>query len=328
MVIGAGAVGGIVAGLLTRAGNSVTLITKYPELSRIFSEDGILISGFKGTHTVKVPTVSKVTELSKRPEIVIIATKAPDMPEVATQIKPLLSDECLVVSMQNGIVEEELAGIIGRERTVGCVVGWGATMHSRGVVEMSSGGEFVIGYLDRPPDESLEQLAKLLSAILPVDVTDKILPALYSKLIINSCITTVGAICGLTLGEMLYTSFYRRLFLGIIREAVEVADAMELEIPPYAGRLNYYKLLKASKVYQHLYLGLFGFKYRRLKSSSLQSLERNKPTEVDYFNGFIVEKGDVHGIDTPVNRQLVERIKEIEQGQRKISPSNFEDFQL
>ena len=71
-----------------------------------------------------------------------------------------------------------------------------------------------------------------------------------------------------------------------------------------------------------------GFKYRRLKSSSLQSLSRGKPTEVDYFNGYIAKKGQELRVPTPVNSRIVQMIKEIEAGERKITPDNFYDERL
>ncbi len=70
---------------------------------------------------------------------------------------------------------------------------------------------------------------------------------------------------------------------------------------------------------------IIGFKYRRLKSSSLQSLERGKSTEVDYLNGYIVKNAGRFGVDVPVNSAIVSLIHEIEQGKRKISLDNFND---
>jgi 2-dehydropantoate 2-reductase len=77
---------------------------------------------------------------------------------------------------------------------------------------------------------------------------------------------------------------------------------------------------------RHLMIRLIGFKYRRGKSSSLQSLERGKKTEIRYLNGYIVELGRKHGIETPINSRIVELVEEIENGQRKIEYKNFNDL--
>jgi 2-dehydropantoate 2-reductase len=69
---------------------------------------------------------------------------------------------------------------------------------------------------------------------------------------------------------------------------------------------------------------IIGFKYRKLKSSSLQSLERGKLTEIDYLNGYIVRNGKSLGIEVPVNSAVVEIIHDIEKGRRTVSPDNFD----
>ena len=71
---------------------------------------------------------------------------------------------------------------------------------------------------------------------------------------------------------------------------------------------------------------IVGLKYRKLKSSSLQSLERGRETEIDYFNGYIAKRGKELGIATPVNFSVVSMIKQIEQGKLKIQRSNFDEL--
>jgi len=146
-------------------------------------------------------------------------------------------------------------------------------------------------------------------------------------LIINSCITSLGAVCGLYLGEMLSRKKIRNLFVEIMREAMSVADAMKMKVPSYANKIDYYSFLKKpgffGNFYRHTLIRFIGFKYRKLKSSMLQSLERGNKTEIDFLNGFIVQKGLELGVSTPVNSKIVELIKEIESGKRKISVDNF-----
>jgi 2-dehydropantoate 2-reductase len=107
---------------------------------------------------------------------------------------------------------------------------------------------------------------------------------------------------------------------------------MELTVEPFAGKLDYYALIRGNgaldNLRRHLMIRIIGFKYRRLKSSSLQSIKRGKPTEVDYFNGYIAKKGAEHGVPTPINTRIVQMVKEIEAGTRKIDPANFLDSQL
>ncbi len=331
VVVGAGAIGGITAAFIAKSGYDVTLITKYPELAETIREKGLLITGVKGTHRVKMKAYPRISDLNEQVDIVFLATKATDMEEATGQILPFIHKNSLVVSMQNGICEYKLAEIVGVERTVGCVVGWGATMVEPGHLEMTSTGRFWIGYIHKQSsDKGLETIKSLLETVVPVTITPNIISELYSKLIINSAITSMGAITGLYLGEMLSSGKIRRIFIEIMKEALEVADSMGIQVPAYEGKLDYYKLVNAKgwlgNLYRYAILRIVGFKYRKLKSSSLQSLERGKPTEIDFLNGFIVRKAEEFGLFTPVNEEIVEMIKEIEQGKRKISPDNVEEI--
>jgi len=325
LVIGAGAIGGITAAMMKENGYEVTLVCKYPELVKKIEETGIRIFGYCGDRTVRMNAVAKIDDLNEEFDVVFIATKATELADAATDVLHVIKPDSLVVSMQNGIVEEELARIVGNDRTVGCVVGFGATMFEPGVLEMTSRGEMVIGYLDGEKDDKLSSIAEMLGSVVPTTISENILSNLYSKLIVNSGSSTLGAISGMTLGRMLKIKRARYIFLAIIREAVEVANAMDLKIIPYAGKVNWYNLAYGPKWLSHILIRLYGIKYRKLKSSSLQSLERGKKTEVDIFNGYIAGKGSEYNVPTPANSLLVKIVHEIEDKERPSTKSNLHD---
>jgi 2-dehydropantoate 2-reductase len=329
LVVGAGAIGGVTAALLAREHCDIWLVAKYPELAEKISSEGIDVSGYCGDFRMTVPSVARPAELSGKFDYVFMATKADALLKVAREILPFIHEQTRVVSMQNGICEEALASVVGGMRTIGCVVGWGATMIAPGKVEMTSGGGFVVGNWDRDKDEKLEVVAGILRHILPTETSGEILSHLYSKLIVNSCITTLGAISGLRLGKMLTRRYIRNIFIEIVREAMLVADAMEITVKPYAGKLDYYRFLRPGTMAsfkRHLAIGVIGFRYRKLKSSGLQSLERGRKTEIDYFNGYISSKGKKYGVHTPVNNKLTRMVQEIENGMRSISVNSLEEI--
>ena len=129
---------------------------------------------------------------------------------------------------------------------------------------------------------------------------------------------------------MLARKNVRNLFIEVIREAIHVADAMKLKVAPAAGgKLDYYQFLSPgllSSFKRHLTIRVIGLKYKKLKSSSLQSLERGRKTEVDNYNGYISTKGSELGVTTPVNDQLTRIVREIEKGERSICPDNFREI--
>lgn len=329
-VVGAGAIGGITAAFLAKAGWNVEIVCKHQETVDLACSTGLRITGIKGEHRVPVRAVKDITDLSEPKDLILLATKAAECVDAARQSLPFLKDDGALVSLQNGICEEALAEVVGRDRIVGCVVGWGATMHGPGDLEMTSGGEFVVGSIDAQPDPRLATVRQMLSEIVPARISDNMMGELYGKLIINSCINSLGAITGQTLGRLLASWKVRSIFTELMREAMAVAAAMKIKVAPGGGgKLDYYRFLEGDGVVptlkRHAMIRIIGFKYRRLTSSSLQSLQRGRKTEVDYLNGFICDQGRKHGVPTPMNDTLVAIIKQIEDGDRTIGVHNMAD---
>jgi 2-dehydropantoate 2-reductase len=326
LVVGGGAIGGITAGFLAKAGRNVGVVDKNRAIIDRIRAQGLHVSGAGGEFRVTLPAYAGIEEVPDKADVVLLATKATTLPGVAEALKPALHEGSRVVSLQNGICEEMIAAVLGQDATVGCVVGWGATMRAPGELEMTSTGDFIIGRLDGRTDAALSLVRDILSSARPTTISANIMGHLYAKLAINSCITTLGAVSGLYLGKMLAAKKARTIFIGIIREAMAVAGAMGLNVEPLA-HLDLASFLKGDgflgNLKRHLLIRLIGFKYRKLKSSSLQSLERGERTEIDFFNGYIGRKGRELGIPTHINDRLTAMVKEIEAGTRKISASNF-----
>ncbi|MDD2605209.1 MAG: 2-dehydropantoate 2-reductase, partial [Desulfobacteraceae bacterium] len=289
---------------------------------------GFHLFGVGGETHIPVRVVKSAVELDGPLDVAFVATKAAEASAAAESLLPLLKPDAALVSLQNGICEEALAEVVGPERVVGCVVGWGATFHGPGRMEVTSEGEFVVGRLDGSTDVRLEAVRDMLNAVAPTRISNNILGELYSKLIVNSCINSLGVIAGVPLGQLLAVKKIREVFIAIMTEAVAVADAMGLTVPPGGGgKLDYHHFLAQTgwpgNLRRHLMIRLIGFKYRRIRSSSLQSLERGRKTEVDFLNGYICRQGRRYQVPTPVNDAVVEMIHEIEAGTRPISMSNL-----
>lgn len=328
LVIGAGGIGGITAAHMAKAGYDVEVADCLPGLAEKIQTRGLHVFGNGLYFQQKMRAYSSVEEIGEPKDIVFIATKANSLPAIERLIPSILKKDSVIVSLQNGICEEELGKLFGEEMVIGCVVGFGATVHEPGNLEMTSGGEFVIGKIGQKDPNHFNEVYEILSKVTETKTTENIFGCLFSKLIINSCITTMGAISGVTLGKMLLKRKYRRIFMGVVSEAVAVARAQGVTLEKYAGKINFYKFAENHSsldlMKQHLILALAGFKYRKLKSSGLQSLETGRPTETDYLNGYIARKALEKYVDVPLNNFLIKLIKEIESGVRTISEENFE----
>lgn len=328
LVIGAGGIGGITAAYIARAGYDIEIVDIQPGLVHKIREEGIHVRGMKGEINVRLKALDDIRNISEKKDIVLIATKANALEQVARDIQAVLSENAVIVSMQNGMCAEYLSGIFGDQRVIGCIIGWGATVHQPGDLEMTSTGDLVIGYRGSRKPFHFDFVREILSTIAPVIQTENLHGYLYSKLIINSCITTVGALCGLTLGKMLVKRKARNIFIHIIREGIEVSKALGITVEKYGGKVDFYKIAGArtrmDHIRSHLIIRIIGIKYRRLKSSSLQSLQAGQPTEVDFLNGYISNNGKSLNIPTPLNDFLIKTIREIEEGKRKIIPENLD----
>lgn len=329
-MIGMGAIGGVSAAFIKQSGYNIEAVCKYDDYTNQVKTTGVHVIGVRGEHKVTMDAVSTVKELNKKYDIILLGLKAPDLMAMVNDIKPLIKENTLLVAMQNGIIEDQLDEAFGKKHVCGCIVGWGGTMHADKRVEMTSTGEFIIGNLDNRPDDRLPTLKKILESAAPTRISSNFIGDRYSKLIINSCITALGAICGLYLGEMLSSKKSRTIFLEIIKEAVDVANTMGIKIEPFNGKLDYYKIAGAKSGFglwkNHLLIKIVGTKFKKLKSSSLQSLERGKQSEIDYLNGYICRQAKKHNVKTPINDLVFSMIKEIEAKKRQITPKNFEEF--
>ena len=324
-VIGAGAIGGITAAYLHKAGFDVQIVCKYEDKAKLAREQGLHITGVRGEHFIKMNAVADIEQLTGKKDYILIVTKAYDMPDAAKRALAFAHSGTVFVSMQNGICVDALRAIVGKN-TVGCVIGWGSSMLPDGTLNMTSQGEFVIG----GDDIDLTELQQIFSSFISTRISANIVNELYSKMIVNACITSMGVISGLGLGVMLKKRKARNIFIAIMKEAMQVADAMNLAVPPFANKLDYYSFIKDNHIFaklkRHALIRIIGFKYRRLKSSSLSSLRRGKPTEIDYFNGYIASKGKQLGVATPLNIKIVSMVKQIEQKKRNSVPENLSEL--
>jgi 2-dehydropantoate 2-reductase len=330
LIEGIGGIGGVLAAKMIEAGYAPVLLTHNPAITEAIQRDGLRVTTPEGSTTVRAEHV--YTALEDVPlgdfEAAYLLMKADGVVQAAQRTVPLLAPDGYVVTFQNGIVEDAVCEAIGSARVVSGIIGWGGTMHAPGVYEKTSGGETHIGEMDGRISGRVEQLAKALQTAAPVVVSTNMRGVLWSKLAINCTITTLGALTGQTLGDMLDDERVRRLFLRVYSEVIDTAEAYGVRLERIAAPP---KLLYAAPdsnalvlFVKDLLVRLIGRRYRKLKSSMLQSLERGRKTEIDYLNAYVVKQAELKGLAAPANAALVKLIKEIERKARKIAPENIE----
>jgi 2-dehydropantoate 2-reductase len=333
LLMGCGSIGGVIGGRLLWAGRDVTIVTHNEEICRVVGTGGLRVTTPEGACVVPATVHTHLDEVEGVFDAAYLAMKATGVEQAARDVTDYLSPEGYVVTFQNGVVEDRVGAILGRERVIGALVGWGATMHAPGVCEMTSRGELVVGELDGRVTPRVEQLKATLDAAAPTTVSTNIYGVLWSKLAINCVVTALGAVTGQLLGEMLQRRAARRLALAITSEVVDVAEAHGITLEPVGGTLDIHRLylppgrraggFGLDLVTRHAIMLAVGLKFRHLKSSMLQSIERGRRSEIDFMNGYVVERGRERGVPTPVNAALTGLVREVEAGTRPISPDNL-----
>jgi len=327
VVIGAGAIGGVIAAYLAKGGVGVTLVCHDKNMADTVQTLGIQIEGLRGAQRIKLNAVANIESLAGKYDFCLIVTKAYDLEDAAKRVLTFLDKDGLAVSVQNGMCLDILEKIVGKERTAACIVSWSSTQVAPARLDFTGEGGFIIGRSDGRCDDKIKALKALLDHVAPTVISRDIFRDIYAKLIINSGITCGGAITGLTLGEMLKYKAAREFFISLVEEDIAVAGAMGVWVPPFGGKLDYYRFLEGNSVFahmrRHLLLLAIGFKYRRLTSSSLTALRRGRKTEVAYLNGWICQKGRELGVPVPINERVCRLTQEIENGARRIAPENL-----
>jgi 2-dehydropantoate 2-reductase len=333
LLMGCGAVGGVIAGGLLRAGHQVAIVTHNDEITQAVNRDGLHLITPEGTWTVPAVVHTHLDDVAGPFDTVYLAMKGTEVEQAARDVAGQLAPDGYTVTLQNGVVEDRVGDVLGRHRVMGALVGWGATMHAPGVYEMTSPGELVVGELDGQRTPRAGQLKATLDTAVPTTVSANIYGVLWSKLAINCAITTLGAITGQLLGEMLQRRPARRLFMAIVSEVAHVATAYDISLEPVGGTLDIQRLYLSPDrrtggfgfdlLPKHAIILIVGLKFRHLKSSMLQSLQRGRRSEIDFMNGYVTEKGQEKGVSTPVNEALTAMVREIEAGTRSIVPANL-----
>jgi len=309
VIVGPGATGCLFAGYLTKSGQDVWLLDK-PGLKRTekIAAEGIKIEGITGNHKVKVNITSKLDDI-KKPELVMLCVKAYDTESAIKYIKPVLSDNTYVLTLQNGLGNiENIAEVVGENNVIGGVTSHGATLLGDGHVKHAGKGETVIGRWQssgkrqakqwKIPRRTLEDIVDVLKeAGFQTKVSDKLRDIVWSKLIINVGINALTAATRLNNGLLLEFAGARQILKQSVLEASKIARRKKIS-------LDYSDPVKKVESVCSATAGNI--------SSMLQDVLKKKKTEIDYINGSIVREGEDLEIPTPVNSILTDLVKTIE----------------
>ena len=302
-IIGAGAIGSVVGGMLTKAGHDVTLIDQWPEHIEAMRKNGLRLSGTCGDHTIPVKAlhIYEAQAINEPFDAVFISVKSYDT-EWATHlgIQYLKKPNGVVVDFQNGINDERVAAIAGRERTLGSVITIGAGMYEPGHAMRTDTGAigFKIGELDGKETDRARELAKIMSDVAVAKVTTNLFGERWSKLTVNCMANPLAGLSGLGTSEVRTRPEPRLIAIYVGGEVVKVGRACGYEVEPIYGI--------ASQRFVDAYEGrglaeveadvaAEGARRGGGRPSLLQDVMRGRRTEIDYLNGYVCDQGRRRG---------------------------------
>jgi 2-dehydropantoate 2-reductase len=343
-VFGAGAIGGYTGGQLAHNGFDVTLIDPWPEHIEAIRKDGLAIEGVTQEEFVcarpKTMHLTEVQQLSRHKpvDIAMIAVKSYDT-EWATQlIGQYLAPDGYVVSLQNCMNEERIAGIVGWDKTVGAIPALlAAELYAPGRVRrtVAKGAShydvYRVGEVHGRITKRLEELAAMIATIDTVKPTTNLWGERWSKLCVNGMRNGIGASTGLSGNGMDRHDQIRRISIRLGGEAVRVGQALGYQLEHI--RMHHPETLaragegdpRALDEIESAILAEAGSNTRSdLQRPSMgQDMLKGRRTEIDFINGLIAGKGAEVGRPAPTHVKLIAAVKRVEHGEIAAAPENL-----
>ena len=298
-VLGAGAVGCYFGGMLARAHHDVTFIAR-PERATALNESGLQMDCKAFHETIAVKASSDLAILSDA-DLVLLSVKSLDTERTLAEIKSILPSKAVILSLQNGVANIDIATNIFVNPVYAAVVYVAAGMIDQRTMKHHGRGELLIGDPSNTVpqgDQGLLEICKLFEgAKVPCSIAPQIKRDMWLKFLVNCSFNAISGIGQIAYGEMVKSPGIVKLIEEITKEFLAIAELEDVNI-------TMSEALAANA-------SIAGTMATQV-SSTAQDLARGKMTEIDFLNGYIVELGKRHGITTPYNESVHALVKMME----------------
>lgn len=328
-VVGAGAIGGTIGAYLDDAGYDVTLVDASPEHVSAIREEGLRITGARGDRTFH-PRAILAEDLRGPLGPTLLCVKGHFTERAVQDLEPLLAPDGYIVSLQNGLNEALIEERIGRDRTVGAFVHFGADLLEPGLIQLGYEETIRIGELDGRISPRVEALKEALGHAMPTRVTDNIWGYLWGKLVFGASGFVVSCVDA-PVAEIIDDPLGRSLCRAASAEAYLVARTQVEKVEPI-GEFEPEKFAPGEDMEARADETLVGLAnaWRGAIKQHMgiwRDLKVNKrKTEVDMLVGSIVAMGRERGVLTRVNASTLDVVHEIEGGKRGMGWENLEEI--
>lgn len=284
-------------------------------------EPGLELDRLGELSQVKLDARAGVDELDGHFDFAMITLKAPALEAALVPLEARGIVDTFV-ALGNGLVQDRIAAIVGRERLIAGTVEMGATNLGPGRLRQTTDNPFVIGELDGPPRERTRELARILEPVAGVHLTDNIAGQLWSKLLVNSALSGLGVVGGCTYAEVAADPRGRQALFSLWSEGHRIGLAQGLTLEPVLG-VEAAALGSERPAVREAALQTVVGTAGATKASMLQDVERGLETEVDVINGAVVSRAAGIGAAAPCNAAVVSLVHRYERGEAAPSPDHF-----
>jgi 2-dehydropantoate 2-reductase len=298
-VLGAGAVGCYFGGMLARAQHDVTFIAR-PERAQALSEAGLEMDCKAFHETISVKAGADLSILSDA-DLVLLSVKSLDTEHTLAQVQSILPSKAVILSLQNGVANLELASKVVANPIYAAVVYVAAGMIGQRTMKHHGRGELLIGnpsQANGQDDQCLQEICALFEqAGVPCSIAPQIKKDMWLKFLVNCSFNAISGIGQIPYGEMVKSPEIVKLIEEITKEFLAIAALEDVNIT-MSEAVSINASIATTMVTQ--------------VSSTAQDLARGKMTEIDFLNGYIVELGKRYGIATPYNESVYALVKMME----------------
>jgi 2-dehydropantoate 2-reductase len=300
LMVGAGSVGGFFGAHLAKNNPNVSFLLRPKTLAAV-KQNGLTIRSATGSFTVHPRAASDPRELPT-PDLIILSVKAYDLEEVMGQLDPVMTDQTVILTLQNGVdTEDRLIARLRRD----CVVGGVAFIYSKiaapGIIDHYKKGAVAIGEMMGHKSPRLWAIAEIFKqAGIPCQLADDIRRSKWEKMCWNCVFNPLTVIIDDKVAKALDHPEMLRVIDQIVGEVAAVAAGVKV---PLASDM-------AEKVVR------WTQEIRDIHTSMYDDWKAGRPTEIDYLNGYVAKLGRELGIPTPLNDALTAMVKTITERDR------------